>query len=84
MNKWIIEDPAVIEALQQNGFICREPEEKHIPGAIQFYTQPKRSQPSVWYETDCPVKWNGGRYTLPDGRVLLAEMTTLSLVDEGK
>ena len=81
MNNWIITDPSVREALQQNGFICREPEEKRIPGAIHFYTQPKPSQPSVWYETDCPIKWNG-RYTLPDGRTLVLHETTLTFADD--
>ena len=70
-----IEDDDAVNLLLQNGFICERPEHESKPG-IHFYTQPIQVDQSRWFDTNCPVPFNG-TYTLLDGHILRSVGTLL-------
>lgn len=79
MEYWLITDDRVIQAIQQNGFICQKHQTVLMPGAVHFITKSKEEEEaSRWYDTDCPVEMNKS-YTLPDGNVIRSKGTQLVL-----
>ena len=83
MQRFRIEDDSLVQLLIESGFVCKRPDSTHVPGSISFHTNPDAGGDGRWFDTDCPIRWNVP-YTLPGGRVIQNQGTTLGWIQQKK